>query len=223
MSVVLKKTQMNDTAVSVRNTGFSVKQFIWDEEISTTTQGRVPVLLIKDTTYSFTFDFHDANMYEAEDYRIARMRPGRESVSAYRRCVSWSDMLGAFEDWLSYVKEEIGQPDLWTDGDDEYLSWVSENAQFTEDEKQVVIQALNALEVKLLEMAEDNAEVQKDIRNTLLEIKDSTNRLGRKDFINALIGALTAKLFDWGITHFSAIAIFHFLVDYTNNKLPFLN
>lgn len=224
MSVVLKKTQMNDTALAVRAAGFSSKQFVWGENASSSTTGRVPVLFMKDTPYSFSFDHHDPTMYDPDHYRVARMRPGRETVGAYQKCGSWIGMLDAFNDWLNYIKEEISQPDLWNDDDsEEYLAWVSENAAFTADEQRVVIKAIDALEVKLLDMAEKSAEVQEDIKNTLNEIRQSTNRLGRKDFINALIGAITAKLLDWGINHFSAIAIFHFLVNAANNKLPFLN
>jgi len=100
--------------------------------------------------------------------------------------------MSRFKTWLSYVKRDIETPDLWASISQEAniinaASEAGSNTPFSEDEKNYIKNGLNEIKQYLLTAHKLDPELVEGKINYLIE---SSGRMGRKDWITLLVGAL---------------------------------
>lgn len=101
-----------------------------------------------------------------------------------------------FRIWLQCLRREIQTPDLWAMAlqEQSFLQRTSEmdasNTPFTHPEQQRIASSLEEIKARLLEMQQFQHEQVEYIESKFEEIKDASNRLGRKDWINSFVGYL---------------------------------
>lgn len=168
----------------------------------------IDVLTHRPTGYYFEFDYHDGDVFGANRGRKASYSPGRETHSAYRSCETWEDIAIAFEDWLTYIKREQ-EPDLWfSDSIPAYRSWQENDNKLSQEELRRVLVGLDAIEALLIKHSNGQKKVLDDIQTNIQYLKESAQKMGKKDFINILVGILAQHVFDW-CTGIHWQAVFH--------------
>lgn len=101
--------------------------------------------------------------------------------------------------WLEQLKKEVDAPDLWaTIGQEKALSTAAssanlDNRPFTAAEQSLIATKLDEIKGYLLESQEFAAEQAENVERQFAYLGESSRRLGRKDWLNALIGALVSQ------------------------------
>ena len=98
--------------------------------------------------------------------------------------------------WLVAVKEEVEAPDLWaTIGQEKALPTAAssanlDNQPFNAAEQKLIATRLDEIKAKLLENQQFSAEQAEFVKERFEYFKDSSTRMGRKDWLNVLYGGL---------------------------------
>jgi hypothetical protein len=98
--------------------------------------------------------------------------------------------------WLQRLSEEIDAPDLWASiGKEKVLSNAAsssdlENKPFNADEQKLIALKLDEIRKFVLEDQAFDAEHAEKIEREFSYLKESSQRLGRKDWLNVLLGGL---------------------------------
>jgi hypothetical protein len=98
--------------------------------------------------------------------------------------------------WLVALKEEVDAPDLWaTIGQEKSLSAAAasadlDNRPFTAAEQNLIATKLDEIKAYLLEGQQFDAEQANTVEREFAYLKESSRRLGRKDWLNVLYGGL---------------------------------
>ena len=127
---------------------------------------------------------------------------------------SWQALMPRVSWWLQEVKQDLDTPDLWAELKREAQllgagsSVVTENTVFTVDEQREIAGHLK----KLGEYVSDTHSLSKAQIQALGEkldyLVDASSRLGRKDWLNAFIGAILGFVFTTAFAPESARTIF---------------
>jgi hypothetical protein len=116
--------------------------------------------------------------------------PGDEKQFEYENSENWGQQLLDVVGWLSYVKRETEQPDFWAEVSKEAqilesaASSNTSNAQFTADEKKYILNGLDEIRQYLLTAHRLDPEL---VESRLKYLAESSDRVGRKDWLNLLI------------------------------------
>jgi len=135
--------------------------------------------------YYFVFD----NVIEF----VSKWEPGAQTLVDSNYSANWEDQFDWFRDWLTYVRRETESPDLWRaiSKEAEVLesaaSAGASNALFTAEEKDYIVEGINEIKQYLLTAHKLDPELVESRLNYLIE---SSERVGRKDWINLLISVL---------------------------------
>ncbi len=144
-------------------------------------------LVFKGSAYYFQFD-------NVEHFR-SYFSPGPQKLHEDELHVVWSDQLELFHRWLSYLKRETEAPDLWgaiSEGAQVLESAASSdtsNALFGAEEKAYIVQGITEIKRYLLTAHKLDPELVESRLNYLVE---SSERVGRKDWLNLLISVLVS-------------------------------
>jgi hypothetical protein len=194
MHTKLLRSQRNEIFALATEAGLAPQDFEWTE-VETRWGGRdvnlVDQLLHKPTGYHFTFD-------TIEGEALPRYSPskdgGAEKIAG--RMKTWHSVLEQIRVWVFLLKNEVLEPDLWRASlDDTKLIAKSideiENAPFTPAEQQRLKLGIAELR-NFLRSTTDHSDAQlKFIDARLQHLEDSSQRLGRKDWITLAMGTLT--------------------------------
>jgi hypothetical protein len=100
--------------------------------------------------------------------------------------------------WLDFLREEVDAPDLWASiGQEKALATAAssttlDNRLFTLDEHQQIAKKLDDIKGYILEGQTFNAQQADSIEGEFIYLREASERLGRKDWLNNLIGGLFA-------------------------------
>jgi hypothetical protein len=186
--VRLTKFQRNDVFKAVNESGLSPQMFEWDEaehlEIVNVYQGSV----LRHIATGFWFYFG----YGWVRYTPAKVRVAEMQAEPLK---PWKDKLRELLDWLHRVRDEITTPDLWaTIGQEKALSTAAssaiDNRPFNAAEQSLIATKLDDIKAYLLEGQEFAAEQAGAVDREFAYLKESSKRLGRKDWLNILLGGL---------------------------------
>jgi len=180
--MTLEKWKRNEIYEAVKAAGLSPETFSWDD-------GAEPILFRHPSSGAhFVFGgvpgFY-ATSFVAGDY-----------TRSETRSFSWQALMQRVRTWLSYVKLDIETPDLWDQlrreaellgrATDEAL----ENTHFAPDERDEIVSQLNEFREYATKTFALSEEHLKDLNSKVDYLIEATSRLGRKDWLNACIGAL---------------------------------
>ncbi|HEX8559012.1 MAG TPA: hypothetical protein VF668_12970 [Pyrinomonadaceae bacterium] len=186
----LMKHLRNQVFEMIKETGLDPSSFHWEDTHGTVWRnGTIPRLVYANTDFFFAFENSGNGSFSA------RWSPDDKSLHrALTSSISWESVIAYFKAWLSYVKREVETPDLWTSISQESnvitaSSNAGSNAPFGEDEKAYIRNGLDELKRYLLTAHKLDPELVESKVNYLIE---SSGRVGRKDWITLLVGALVS-------------------------------
>ena len=200
-SRVLLPSQKNVLFNAIRNTGLDPGDFYWEEQPSSHYKDtKVSILVHRTSGYFFLFDNH----WRTAEQFIGKFSPGADiTVESYASpCFPFSQML----EWIGNVKQQIEEPNLWATISDERSlleagsTANSENLPFSKEEQIKVGQALDEIKKYLLMIQQLNLDQQKKVQRQLDYLRDASERLGRKDWLNILISTILSTAVTIGLT-----------------------
>lgn len=201
MSTLLT-SQKNEVWRIVKSFGFTPNSFEWEESMAFAEVGPNNELRYKDTGYWFRFVVeHGIFSWEFAPGKSMQTEGGGGGYDA-----SWEDMLKAVSYWLSYIKREIEEPDLWdhppleTGSLWDPLASIKGNTQFTDVEIAHLNRSIGEIRKFILESGSHTNSEVKFVDEKLNYLLDASKRMGRKDWIaiatTILFGITTFLGFD---------------------------
>ncbi len=112
---------------------------------------------------------------------------------------SWENRYSSFRAWLSCLRNEIDAPDLWAAiGQEKALfaavSTTSNNDPFTPSERHDVATKLDELKQQFLCAQQFQMEQADFIERQFTYLREASERLGRKDWLNTALGGFVALI-----------------------------
>lgn len=181
----LLRSQANQVFEAIKNAELEPSEFEWQDAESLYSAHVVSRLVHRPSGYSFSFD--------NEDEFHSQWSPGHQTKWDGGGDNSWIAQLDWFVDWLTYLRREIETPDLWgaissgAEVLESAASTDSSNEPFTAEEKIYLVQGINEIKEYLLTAHKLDPELVESRLNYLIE---SSERVGRKDWINLLVSVL---------------------------------
>jgi hypothetical protein len=187
----LTKTQKNRILEVVRKYGPPADNFNWTEREQeeycnmSLWPFSVSVLEHRPTGYFCIFGAHSVTT-----------SPGiKKKVEGFRHEDNWGTKENACGRWLVDLKVEVEAPDLWsTIGEEKALSTAAssslDNRPFTASEQKLIGTKLEEIKAYLLQAQPFAAEQAATIEREFAYLKESAERMGRKDWLNILLGGL---------------------------------
>jgi hypothetical protein len=121
----------------------------------------------------------------------------------HKNIKEWSTAVGVFANWLSWIKRELSQPDLWAE--------MEHTPHMFEEEEPLTDERFTPAEVKQLK--ERIAEVEQRITSlglppdaeaaiidVIREVPAKAKRFTKKELADTIVGALVKEGFKWGLT-----------------------
>lgn len=108
----------------------------------------------------------------------------------------WEHVQIAFQNWLTYLRREVSQPDLWAQARDERLlldvaaSDEQENTPFSSDERRAIRDALRQVQAFLLEHHAVTQDKIDFVSRQIVYLEEASERMGRKDWLNVVFSTL---------------------------------
>jgi hypothetical protein len=202
----LLTSQKNAVYRFVENYGFDPADFEW--RVAVSPQGddvTVETLQHRSTQYAFTFDTNRRGRgpLGLTPDRLSFMKPGPEQPFAVSEDYGWDEQLRSVGTWLGVLKREVSQESLWDRLSQEPMRAVAvarlDNGRLSKEERRTVEQGVGQAKAYVAANIDDR-ETLKRIEGKLDEIKDASGRLGRKEFVNAALGALMGIAFMGALT-----------------------
>jgi hypothetical protein len=181
----LLKSQANEVFEAIKNAGLEPSEFDWQDTVGHVSGTRVSRLVHKPSSYYFIFDNFD-------DF-YSKWEPGYQTLADSNYWQEWESQLDCFRLWLVYVQRETESPDLWAAISNEAqvlesaASADTSNAPFTIGEKADIVEGINEIKQYLLIAHKLDPEL---VESRLKYLIESSERVGRKDWINLLISVL---------------------------------
>lgn len=192
VDATLTRTQKNQVLQLIFQHGPPPGDFQWTEQnqreryLTSLRPYCVSVLTHRPTGYFCIFGAHGITF-----------SPGiREKVQDADHEHDWQKQQFVCRKWLEVVKSEVDAPDLWaTIGQEKALSTAAssaslDNRPFTAAEQSLIATKLDEIKAYLLEGQRFAAEEAASIEREFAYLKESAQRMGRKDWLNILLGGL---------------------------------
>ncbi|HBB94217.1 MAG TPA: hypothetical protein DC054_02395 [Blastocatellia bacterium] len=181
----LLRSQTNELFELVQQNGFQPSEFEWQETVGMGSKKLVSQLVHKTSGFYFCFDNYSGFS--------SFWSPSYEVLHGAANTKRWKTQTDQFSIWLSYLKRETESPDLWKTISQEAQVLESaadadtSNAAFNSTERAYIVQGINEIKQFLLTAHKVDPELVEARLNYLIE---SSERVGRKDWINLLVSVL---------------------------------
>lgn len=219
-------SQKNDVLDLIKNSNLDPFNFKWSEADSRFSKSRagysagVSLLKYEKTQFYFKFDFGTEGHY-------AIFSPGEDQVVEERNTGDWANQREYAIRWLSYLKREVEQPDLWEElakyqlPPGEKISPDVTNEPFTVHQIEQI--SAGIINIRAYLEVEFDLENQKDTVNEKLEyLIDAAKRQGRKDWFHTSIGVIFSLAIALSMSPEQARTIWNFLKDAVVGIIQFL-
>ncbi len=208
---ILLNSQINDILKYIDNAGLNHNDFQWlVKNSSISPYWEVPTLIHKPTGYYFKFDTKQGNL-------VSEYFPNKAGVVYTQTWPIWDPQFNDFIIWLDLLKNELGTPNLWETilSEERLFGDVSEgdlsNDPFNITEQKYIWSKILEIEIFLkdnLDLLEKDIVIIKTRLNYLVE---ASKRLGRKDWLNILMGVSFKIAFDLALSSGPAKEFFKFI------------
>lgn len=182
----LLRSQANQVFEAISLAEWNPVDFQWQAIPGPASSHTVSRITHLSSDYYFIFDNAKGGFY-------SKWSPGEQTLVQTQSCGTWLTQLQVFKSWLNYLRRETESPDLWSAISKEAQVLESaanadtSNAVFTSEEKTYIVQGINEIKQFLLTGHKVDPELVEARLNYLIE---SSERVGRKDWINLLISVL---------------------------------
>lgn len=200
------KSQANEVFESITTAGLEPSAFEWRDITGHQSGQTVSQLVHKASGYYFTFDNVTAF--------YSKWSPGAEKLIESEGSSAWGSQLTLVRKWLAYLKRETESPDLWgaISGEAKILesaaSADTSNVPFSAEEKAYMLNGLNEIKQYLLTAHRLDPELVESRLNYLIE---SSERLGRKDWLNLLVSVLVSIVINAALPPEATRELFRFV------------
>lgn len=193
--VRLKKTESGEIFMLVQKSGLNPADFEWTDEESEewsdtdSLRFKISVLTHRPTGYYCKYGGTEIEYSPGPNQRV-------ETANHRDR---WAVKGGHTEVWLAELRREVEASDLWaTIGQEKVLSTAAaapnlDNRPFTAAEQKLIVTKLDEIKGYLLTSQQFDAKQAEDVKREFAYLRESSGRLGRKDWLNALLGALVGQ------------------------------
>ncbi len=205
---ILLKSQINAILKCINNVGLNHNDFKWETvKSSISPYWEVPKLINKPTGYYFKFDIKQGNI-------ISEYFPNEKGVIYTKTWPVWEPQLNDFITWLDLLQKELDTPNLWEIilSEERLFEDVSEgdlsNDPFNFTEQKYISAKIIEIEDFL---KQKHGLLEKDIRiikNKLIYLEEASKRLGRKDWLNIVIGVSFRIAIDLSLSSVAAREFF---------------
>ena len=175
-----------------------------------TKQVNIPnIELVQEFFYYFIFDF-------LKDSHYCEYSPGKEKLIDEQYTGDWSLQFSSFQDWISYLKREVEAPDLWgaLKNEKDIINATVDtesNELFNEAEKLNIIKSLNEIKEFIYTSNVLQIEEKQFIESRFQYLIGSSERLGKKDWLNITLGVLINIILFLSLPSESAGELFRFV------------
>ncbi|GMQ91375.1 MAG: hypothetical protein BMS9Abin11_0683 [Gammaproteobacteria bacterium] len=186
----LLKSQKNQVFEIIKSSGLDPFNFKWtttDSMIEEDT--KVPVLEYEDGEFYFQFDLKNESKYSG-------FSPGKEGVDETSYPGTWEFQLHNVTEWLTYLENEIDQPDLWSEiekyrieEDQDVLSQIV-NEPFTVNQADQVQIGILKVRSYLEQYTKTNQEQADFVNHQLDYLIEAVKRQGKRDWLHTSIGVI---------------------------------
>jgi hypothetical protein len=201
IDATLTKTQKNALLPLLTKHGFDPSDFAWDQfitEESDTFAGIISThstrfiasqLLHLSTGYHFAFGGYTTICSPGETRKIA--------IDGHKE--NWQTKVAQFDTWLRSVRREVDAPDLWAAvGQERALSNAGssgiDNTPFTPSEQRHIAEQLSELKQHVFVGQQFQAKQAEFIEVQFSYLKEASERMGRKDWLNVALGGLVSLI-----------------------------
>jgi hypothetical protein len=184
----LTRIQKNQVLQLILGYGPPPSDFQWTEKQQEEASGsyRVSVLTHRPTGYFAVFGAHSITV-----------SPGiKTKVEKFWHEDDWANKTNICTHWLVDLQEEVTAPDLWaTIGQEKALSTAAssaslDNRPFTAAEQSLIATKLAEIKAYLLEGEQFDHKQAETVEREFAYLRESSERLGRKDWLNIVLGGL---------------------------------
>jgi len=191
----LLRSQKNGVLEAIKSSGLDPFNFKWSEEDSQCTRedefsfASVERLSYVDIKFYFQFDC-------SEGKRYAIFSPGRERCVEEHYPGAWVGQLSSVRSWLTYLKRELAQPDLWAElskyqlPPDETLTADIGNEPFTVKEAEQLSEGIRKVRAYIEAEFALNEDQHNLVNEKLDYLLEAAKRQGRKDWFHTSIGVI---------------------------------
>jgi hypothetical protein len=127
--------------------------------------------------------------------------PGEISETQRQTDIDFNDVIRHYNRWLTSLKRELSQPDLWAELERAIASatesiayQAADNAPLSLAEAGNIKAVLSDLSHQMTALSGASTLQHESIRREIKYLTDATERLGKKDFLNAMLGGLVGWL-----------------------------
>jgi hypothetical protein len=210
LDVRLKKTEKSEIFLLVQQSGLNPADFSWTDEDTEewidmdSVRFRISVLTHRPTEYYCKFggtrvEFSPGphKRVEADDHRDV-----------------WNIKGNVANLWLEELKKELDAPDLWASiGQEKVLSTAAssadlDNRPFTASEQSFIAVKLDEIRGYILEGQQLNSQEAEFVQREFADLKDSSRRFGRKDWLRVLLGVLIGQVINLALSPDKARGLF---------------
>lgn len=171
--------------------------------------GRTEVLEVSDTAWRFEF------LQDDRGRNFCEFSPGAHALRERRAPGTWAGQIACLDDWLAYLRREIGTLDPWAELERYRLPVRAErpsgipDAPFTPDQLTRIEEAVAEIRARLLEDIEDSSAHRRMVDDYMTYLVDAAHRQGRRDWMHTLIGVLVTVSFSVGLAPERAVELWH--------------
>ncbi|MDR7856108.1 hypothetical protein [Tissierella sp.] len=185
----LMRSQKNSLLEEIKESVFDPFNFEWDTSIGKDEDELIEILRYKGTDYKFLI------LLEEDNIRFG-LSPGQNIPFEQSYSYEWDEVLEFFRLWLQYLEREISQPDLWGELEKirafDDIEYEIENTmqQFTYNEIKQIQRGIGEIRRYLLNVVDNDEEDSKTINEKLDYLIESSERMGKKDWLNIFYGSM---------------------------------
>lgn len=202
----LLKSQSNQVFERLTKAGWDSSDFEWQEVRGPSSGKEVSQLVHKASGYYFTFD-NGIGFY-------SKCSPGTQTLVQRQSAGDWQVQKQFFASWLSNLRREVESPDLWAEVSkearilDSAASSETSNTPFNTEEKAYILNGLNEIKQYLLTAHKLDPEL---VESRLKYLVESSDRLGRKDWLNLLLSVLVSIVINAALPGDATRELFRFV------------
>lgn len=196
----LLKSQRNQVFEVIVNHSMKPADFQWwDFPSGRTAALRVVKVMHVPTKFFYTFDLHHG-------LHFAEFSPGRETQAETAFPGSWELQLLKVGEWLTYLRRELDEPDLWESvmGERELMAAVVLDEEidtpFTGQELERIRLSLDEIKRYLLSVGVVSAEYRDALVRRLDYLAEASRRQGRLSWVQMAVGTMVGLAVQYGIS-----------------------
>lgn len=181
-------SQKNEIFNLIKWLRFNPSNFKW-LEVRSVHDPKIEVYRLKFAATEFFFQF---DVDKGERYCV--YSPGEDKIINVRASTSWDGQKQCFRDWLTYLRRELQEPDLWEELSKYQLRPDSElepdipNDPFSPKQIEQILSGLNKIKQYIKEEVKASKEQFKSVSDRIDYLGEALRRQGRRDWMNICIG-----------------------------------